>query len=708
MSKNGKGFEKFLREARGVTRNVTQQIADNRYGGQTQTFRAEKSPEEEDAYQKAKQAFELQMARQEATTNLIDVELKDKYGNPVLDSKGNQKYKKVRVPAKEEGLTPEEEEKFGVAGFIPSAGQVEQAFERSREASAKIDETERQNKKISPAYWVTQADFQQAFNRPYNAMSKEDQRDFFQLVQNAPGATRRTDVGGADVGAVIPSTVRPKSLPKFQDVGGIKVPQLGDSRKSMTDDEIQRKADQIAGEWWEKETDAARESGEPYVTGEPRITEPAPAPESSYGVEGPGYDKNKPLETSANFPERPADDWWKQSATARPPGFTDQQLQPEKPWTPFWRASDQGLYDLMKDAAEAPEPKPSSADVEIGSDEFGPGRRQPSGLEQATRFIQGAGEFGRNLDQAAGRKVREVGQNVLDIADRMRQRKRAPEGTEILDTEKTQQISGLFPSVPEFKGYVTPESEEWNKLSDSEKRIMAAQALVRGETQKFFGGRQKEEGGFLGIGAKKLNRFSEDQRGQTPSETAYLNRVAKMLNKMLDDEETTVRGERAALRGEIEAEAARRAKEIGGDIVNKTFLRQFQKTSSPKPQPSINAAPTVNIQSQIPSEVKASIDRLALKQPRAETAMDFSTTGEKTIQTPSEAINPESTRMTNLEFEKIFGTENRNLPLEVKQKLLNQYKMQLLLGVKPTKSTRPQAKPGPEKRPQREGMRRVR
>ena len=50
---------------------------------------------------------------------------------------------------------------------------------------------------------------------------------------------------------------------------------------------------------------------------------------------------------------------------------------------------------------------------------FGPGARKPSGLEQAMRLAQGAGEFGRNLDQAAGRKVREVGQKIGEIAKSM-------------------------------------------------------------------------------------------------------------------------------------------------------------------------------------------------------------------------------------------------------------------------------------------------
>ena len=61
MAKNGKGFEKFLREQAETKQPVAK----------SQFFRAtNKSPEEEAAYQAAKRAFELQLARQEATTEV--------------------------------------------------------------------------------------------------------------------------------------------------------------------------------------------------------------------------------------------------------------------------------------------------------------------------------------------------------------------------------------------------------------------------------------------------------------------------------------------------------------------------------------------------------------------------------------------------------------------------------------------------------------
>ena len=149
------------------------------------------------------------------------------------------------------------------------------------------------------------------------------------------------------------------------------------------------------------------------------------------------------------------------------------------------------------------------------------------------------------------------------------------------ETDQIQQIK-ITPDTPQFKGYVVPESEEWNKLSEKEKLFMAANALTRGETAKFMGGRQKTEGGFLGIGGKKVNRFSEDQSGNTPAETAYLNRVSKMLNQMLDKDE----------------QAAKEAREYGPEV--ETGILQSE----------MGGGATVNTKSQLPGNVGQYLDRV--------------------------------------------------------------------------------------------------
>jgi len=85
--------------------------------------------------------------------------------------------------------------------------------------------------------------------------------------------------------------------------------------------------------------------------------------------------------------------------------------------------------------------------------------------------------------------------------------------------------------------YVVPESEEWEKMSPQEQLAMAQSALKNDEANKFFGGREGKKGGFLGIGGEKTYRFSEDNSGQTPEETARLNRQAKMLNNLLNTQD---------------------------------------------------------------------------------------------------------------------------------------------------------------------------
>jgi len=85
--------------------------------------------------------------------------------------------------------------------------------------------------------------------------------------------------------------------------------------------------------------------------------------------------------------------------------------------------------------------------------------------------------------------------------------------------------------------YVVPESEEWEKMSPQEQLAMAQSALKNDEANKFFGGREGKKGGFLGIGGERTYRFSEDNSGQTPEETARLNRQAKMLNNLLNTQD---------------------------------------------------------------------------------------------------------------------------------------------------------------------------
>lgn len=614
-----------------------------------------------------------------------------------------------------------------------------ESFAREARIANQFAEVERDAKKeekpISPAYWVTQSDFKQAFGRPYNAMSEQDRQDFFSLTKNAPGARRRTDVAGA--GETIPSRQRPEFLPTFQDVGGVKVPEtaLGYTQKQQQTARLSglgsaEEAQKLGGAYSEKPGFVTQREADKAVRLTPDLAtigvgKPSPKKSStdlpySQRQANPLEDPQKMLQFVQQYAPETLKPEQKRALgmegeyrkdlpyARRAAGLEGAPLPPSAPLPP----------ELLRAPSSETDKKPSGAPYFLRQSRRqaieAAGRRQRESLEARGINVPGfdtaekgfgqynsiPAPFDKNLEQAAKTQAKQDASKVAGKAAAMK-----AEPISVEDTEKLQQVR-IGTGVPEFKGYVVPESEAWNKLSDSEKTLMAAQALTRKETQKFFGGRQKEEGGFLGIGAKKVNRFSEDQRGQTPSETAYLNRVAKTLNQLLDKEDEDQRKTLSQQRGEIEAEAARRAKEVGGDIVNQTFLRQFERKTSPMPSV---GAPKVNIQSPLPSQVKASIDRLSSKENQAEIDRDVTRAPEEKDKVLAPlVISPDSRRTVNTEFEKIFGIENRNLPLEVKQRMITQYKMQQLLGVKPTRSAQPQAKPGPEEIPQREGMRRKR
>lgn len=91
--------------------------------------------------------------------------------------------------------------------------------------------------------------------------------------------------------------------------------------------------------------------------------------------------------------------------------------------------------------------------------------------------------------------------------------------------------------------YVVPESEAWNNLTTEEQHEMITSAISNNEVHKFFGGRLAnssfdKESGRMGFTTNPENfRFSEDNSGQTPEETARLNRQAKMLNQMMAERE---------------------------------------------------------------------------------------------------------------------------------------------------------------------------
>ena len=162
--------------------------------------------------------------------------------------------------------------------------------------------------------------------------------------------------------------------------------------------------------------------------------------------------------------------------------------------------------------------------------------------------------------------------------------------------------------------YVVPESEEWGKLSPEEQVAMAHTALQRGEGHKFFGGREGKKGGFLGIGGERTYRFSEDNSGQTPEETARLNRQAKMLNQMLNAHDAAAKASQGEVAGPSSAASSGASVSSGaiesGKQLAQMYANRMGRRYSKAPTSAAPPAPKEQISS-FDSAFKAYQDRSA-------------------------------------------------------------------------------------------------
>jgi len=305
----------------------------------------------------------------------------------------------------------------------------EEAFEKSRQASAAVDAERKSASKISPVYQVTQGDFKTATGQDYDPRNPQHRQLFFDLAAKGSPTWSPTAGPGESPAYNTPQFYTMRGRPK-------NIPQFGTPKA-----------------WYDKVEGGAL----------------APTtPESRARKQ-----KNKGSSVVKRMPEIPTK-----------PSTVSTSVPTAMPQGNFPFDVERGQFPIFPEPAPAPAPQ----------DNF------PFDVER--------GQFPIFPEQE-------------------------------IETTKKPEIPqvNLGVKIPEFKGYVVPESEAWNKLSEQEKLAMAAYALQRGEAHKLFGGRQATQGGFLGIGGKKINRFSEDNRGETPSETAFMNRVARMLNQMLDTDE---------------------------------------------------------------------------------------------------------------------------------------------------------------------------
>jgi len=434
----------------------------------------------------------------------------------------------------------------GILTFYPPE-EIEKAFVTSREKSAAVDAERKAGSRISPVYQITQGDFKTATGRDYDPRNSQDRQVFFDLVSR--GASTSSATAGPGEGPAYGSKEfytmrqRPTNIPKFGTSGAWYDTETGQlarttpesrerttQRQSAQDDAIKRQAQEIVRKEQEPEKKDSN-TRQDYM-------------------DAIQYD----LDTDGS------------RVINEPPGMG--KYVPD----PF--AVQRGQFPIFpKQEGGIPFRQTLNKAAENVISSVGP---------KVSDFIK------KNLAQTTPNAMREKLYGTTDvpgavpIPDQERgQFPIFPETETDTEPEQIQQIK-ITPDMPEFKGYVVPESEEWNKLSEKEKLFMAATALTRGETAKFMGGRQKTEGGFLGIGGKKVNRFSEDQSGNTPAETAYLNRVSKMLNQLLDKDE----------------QAAKEAREYGPEV--ETGIIQSE----------MGGGSTVNTKSKLPGNVGQYLDRV--------------------------------------------------------------------------------------------------
>ena len=103
--------------------------------------------------------------------------------------------------------------------------QIEDRAKGEENASKRLETikaAEAPNKRISPVYWVTHADFERATGHKYDAMSAEDRRLFFDL--NASGKSNVSPTAGVGQGPAYDSPgwhsrSRPDNVPEFGTLG---------------------------------------------------------------------------------------------------------------------------------------------------------------------------------------------------------------------------------------------------------------------------------------------------------------------------------------------------------------------------------------------------------------------------------------------------------------------------------------------------------
>jgi hypothetical protein len=577
-------------------------------------------------------------------------------------------------PNKEAAYKAGEELLYQITSKIPESqiqATAENAIEARRKGGYTVDD-DNSNKRISPVYWVTQNDFKQAFGRNYNPMNETDRQDFFSLVQNAPGARRRTDVAGADVGAVIASRQRPESLPTYQDIDGVKIPETAfgytaKEQKRARDlgfKSIQdfKDAEKYDGSYSDQPRRLIQQEVDKNLALDRQINllgimkssqKPSKKEELPYSERegGPLEDPKDILKYIQQYapetltPEQKAALGMQPELSAEPYAARA-GIEAKKPTPPTSSLmtpgvdvegpplSARGLSQLKRDAQEeVPQGYKSWSeynDAQLnrirGEEEsqstegLGAGRREPSALEQGIRAVQAGQQFGQNLVGAAVGQGKKAMDKVSSIAKAM---------------------------------------------VDKQRRAGMAQAI----------GVSQPHGGMPLDQQQLLRLWSLKNPGKTDVTVGELEEFGKTIYTPTeaDVEEFGQGMEVGPADFNINAPSA----------VTQQIMRQMggRGATSPLATPTGTKPLTrgrFEFDSELPAAVKSSIDRMSAM-PQVQTTQPLTKISDK-AQTQEKRKTLSFTEgmsdaEVSAEYEKIFGREGKNLPIEVKKDMIERYRL---------------------------------
>jgi hypothetical protein len=372
------------------------------------------------------------------------------------------------------------------------------------------------DKKISPAYWVTYQDFEKATGERYDARNPKHRQTFFDLNSSGESTVAPTaGVGqGPAYGSMEYNTMRrrPKNVPKFG-TPGARYDRLDDGELAATTPQSRARAQRAADAEEDRkkmEAGIAQRDAEIKAQAEKTVGGELAMDYFKKWADRDTEELNKQKSARQNYIDQIGDSLDNDGSRR----IVDVNPSVKRPGDTEWDM-DSKTPSMTWDEIEQ-EPK---------------SERKREGPGSAVGDAQNA------LVNAAGKLVSDKAKDVSDFL------------------KKNLMTFNPYPEQPQeinvgsakytAPTYVVPESEAWNNMSPEEQYAMTITALRREEAHKFFGGREAKKGGFLGFGGERTIRFSEDNSGQTPEETARLNRQAKMLNKLLDGRKDRVDAEEA-------------------------------------------------------------------------------------------------------------------------------------------------------------------